>query len=504
MKSDETIKRISDITEEINKLPKGYISQKTVKGKVYFYHQWSENGVKKSRFLPDCELGQMKKQLNRRKELQEELKTLKSVENELFANTSKSNNCDYLLMHKRIPVVELKLDEKNGFISKVGNIYNPEHIPLGVSIYNGSASRAELNEWWIDRAIPESRFGIRDALDTLEIKSASLLLSRSNGLSLSDQYWICPKDSDITWDNVNFFRNDFSDDIGDVLFGSAKKSDVFDFSSPDNTSDGNLRKRWKIIEGDRYLIKGGSNPFRQQPYNEVIATEIMKRLGVKCVPYSVTWDNGAPYSVCKDFIGENTELIPAWRIIKTQKQPNNISMYQHFLNCAEKLGIPGVQNFLDEMITVDYIIANEDRHLNNFGAVRNAETLEWTGMAPIYDSGSSLGYDKTVAMMSNSNEITCKPFKKHHEEQLKLVSSFEWVDFAALEGVGDMIKEVLSDKRAAEYLGENRINVIANLTESRIIHIRQLALDHTRKQQINYKDEIEKNIAASYGQSISL
>ncbi len=41
------------------------------------------------------------------------------------------------------------------------------------------------------------------------------------------------------------------------------------------------------------------------------------------------------------------------------------------------------------MIVLDYIIANEDRHLNNFGLLRNAETLEWYGFAPIYDSGSS-------------------------------------------------------------------------------------------------------------------
>ncbi len=34
------------------------------------------------------------------------------------------------------------------------------------------------------------------------------------------------------------------------------------------------------------------------------------------------------------------------------------------------------------MIVLDYLIANEDRHLNNFGVIRNAETLEWLGFAP--------------------------------------------------------------------------------------------------------------------------
>ena len=173
-------------------------------------------------------------------------------------------------------------------------------------------------------------------------------------------------------------------------------------------------------------------------------------------------------------------------------------MYQHFVDCADTLGIPGVREFLDRMIVLDYIIANEDRHLNNFGAIRNAETLEWLGMAPIYDSGSSLGYDKSVPMMRDGSEVICKPFKKHHEEQLKLVSSFDWIDFSALIGVGKMITEILSDENAKDYMEENRIRVIAELTERRIKNLEALANSKTRKQTITTDDEVGKNIAASY------
>ena len=49
------------------------------------------------------------------------------------------------------------------------------------------------------------------------------------------------------------------------------------------------------------------------------------------------------------------------------------------------------------MIVLDYLIVNEDRHQNNFGVVRNAETLEYLGAAPIYDSGTSLWFDKPPA-----------------------------------------------------------------------------------------------------------
>ena len=64
------------------------------------------------------------------------------------------------------------------------------------------------------------------------------------------------------------------------------------------------------------------------------------------------------------------------------------------------------------MIVVDFIIANEDRHLNNFGLVRNANTLEWIGVAPIFDSGSSLGYDKVTPNMDKQSLIVLQAVQK--------------------------------------------------------------------------------------------
>ena len=401
-------------------------------------------------------------------------------------------------MHKRIPVAEIEVDNAAGFILKIYKIYAPEHLPVGVPFKDGAADRAALNDWWTDRSIPASRSGIREALETLQIPSTKMLLVRCYGLSLSDQYWICPDGSGLNWDKVNFFDNDFSDDIGDILFGGKRKTGALNFSTPDSTSDGNLKKRWKIINGKRCLIKGGSNPFRQQPFNEVIAAKIMERLNIPHIPYTLMWDNGAPYSVCEDFIDEATELIPAWRILQTKKKSNNTSAYTHFKECCEALGIKGVVPFLDRMIVLDYIIANEDRHLNNFGAIRNAETLEWIGMAPIYDSGSSFGYDKIPAKIRSGRDVVCKPFKNHHSEQLKLVSDFGWIDFESLSDVGEVIKEVLSSDGAEEYIDDSRINAINDGVEKRIETLRQLALSEHPVQTDTAEDDVAEDIAEDY------
>lgn len=378
-------------------------------------------------------------------------------------------------------------------------------MPVGITLRKGVCDRKELNDWWTDRSIPASRSGIREALETLNIGNTKMLLVRCFGLSLSDQYWIKPENSELTWDTVNFFDNAFSDDMGDVLFGQLQKGAEFDFSSPDNTSDGCLKKRWKIIGGKRSLIKGGSNPFRQQPFNEVIASQIMDRLGIDHVPYSVIWSDGAPYSVCEDFVTADTELVSAWRILHTQKQDNSTSRYQHFVNCCKALGAPDIVSALDRMIVLDFIIANEDRHLNNFGLLRNAETLEWIGMAPVFDSGSSLGYDKVAAQIRAGRDITCKPFKKHHAEQLKLVSSFEWIDFDRLKDVGKIITDVLSTEQAKELIDENRISAIAEATERRIQSLEAFAMVHdTPVSTDSTEDDVEVDVAEDYTPKIGM
>ena len=401
-------------------------------------------------------------------------------------------------MHKNTRVLSMELDSATGLIRKTGALYSPEHLPPGIPVRHGTADRGLLNEWWTDRSIPASRSGIREALETMGLANTGALLVRCYGLSLSDQYWICPEDSGLTWDRINFFDHDFSDDIGDVLFGAEKKADRLDFSSPDNTSDGNLKKRWKIIDGIRCLVKGGSNPFRQQPFNEVIASEIMARLDIPHIPYTVTWSKGVPYSVCENFVTRDTELIPAWRILRTQKKNNSVSVYQHFISCCESLGITDPVLFLDRMLTLDYIIANEDRHFNNFGVLRDAETLRWLGFAPIY----ALGYDKMPAQIRSGKEVVCKPFKNHHEEQLRLVSDFSWINFDRLTDVPDLITDILSADGADEYVGKDRISAISDSVARRIQKLAAMASGHAPAQigpaPASTRDDVETNIAAKY------
>ena len=103
----------------------------------------------------------------------------------------------YTLMHKKIPVVELTLDDTSCVIIDIKKVMNPEHLPVGVTVKNNVVDKVALTRWWRRRAIPASRDGLRQALDELDIALPEILLEKCYGLSLSDQYWICPEGSDL-------------------------------------------------------------------------------------------------------------------------------------------------------------------------------------------------------------------------------------------------------------------------------------------------------------------
>lgn len=408
---------------------------------------------------------------------------------------------NYTLMHKNIRVADIEIDEDTGVIIRIGDIYAKEHLPAGVPFcHNGTIDRAALNKWWTGRSIPESRMGINDALETLGIYNTELLLTKCLGLSLSDHYWVRPADSDMTWESVNFFDNEFSDDIGDVLFGLDGKSIGFNYSSPDNTSDGNLQKRWKIIDGKRCLLKSGSAPFRQQPINEVIASIILDKFGIDHIPYNLTWIDDKPYSVCENFVSKNTELVSAARLMQIRPKANDENGYLHFVNVCSELGIDIVP-MLDRMIVFDYIIANEDRHFGNFGLLRDPNTLEWIGAAPVFDNGTSLWFDKLTSQIPLA-DIICKPFKKTHGEQLKLISDISWLDLSKLNGIEDEISEILSDDKIRKFIDDDRANMIVSQIRKRIDRLFEIVMTQKSSQDMSSDGDVDEAEAASYGLTI--
>lgn len=392
----------------------------------------------------------------------------------------------YILMHREIEVAEIELDELS-HITNIYEVYAEEHFPVGTLGKHG-VDKTMLAKWWAKRSIPASRSGIRETLDLLHMSVPQELLAKCYGLSLSDQYWISPKDKPLMWKEINFFDHDFSEDVGNLLFGYGEFSDSMSLISPDNTSDGQLIKKWKIADGKRVLIKGGSNPYQQEPLCEVIASQIAERLCIPHTKYTLLWEHEKPFSVCQDFITSETELVSAYHIMQSRKKPNDLSDYEFYLSCVEQLGVKNIREQTEKMVVLDFLIGNEDRHFNNFGLIRNAVTLERIGVAPIFDCGTSLWYNTQESLIKPlSPNLPAKPFKKTHREQIKLVKDFSWIDLKALDGMKEEIEEILSQ---SPYISRERRAVLCDAFCQRAELLGEIANEHTIKEDILQENDM--------------
>lgn len=392
----------------------------------------------------------------------------------------------YILMHREIEVAEIELDELS-HITNIYEVYAEKHFPVGTLGKHG-VDKTMLAKWWAKRSIPASRSGLRETLDLLHMSVPQELLAKCYGLSLSDQYWISPKDKPLMWKEINFFDHDFSEDVGNLLFGYGEFSDSMSLISPDNTSDGQLIKKWKIADGKRVLIKGGSNPYQQEPLCEVIASGIAERLCIPHTKYTLLWEHEKPFSVCQDFITSETELVSAYHIMQSRKKPNDLSDYEFYLNCAEQLGVKNIREQTEKMIVLDFLIGNEDRHFNNFGLIRNAVTLEWIGVAPIFDCGTSLWYNTQESLIKPlSPNLPAKPFKKTHREQIKLVKDFSWLDMKKLKGMEEEMEEILSQ---SPYISRERRTVLCDAFCQRAELLGEIANEHTIKEDISQENDM--------------
>ena len=384
----------------------------------------------------------------------------------------------FVLMNKNTPVLAFEYDFEAHIATRITRVDNPEFAPMGMADQHGDISRKELNYWWRHRAIPASRAQIGRLLDNLRLESTLELAEKSFGLSLSDRYWINDEADPKRWEDVNFFDNEFSDDLGFLTLGqdSGGSSPTpldygsINLSSPNSTLGGDLLKKWKIVDGRRVLLKAGVGAFNQEPYNEVAATELHQRLMEpdEFTPYRLFEDARRVYCACDNLLGPDEELVSAWDVIRNVKQPNNLSDMRFLVKRYVDLGLSEdyVLEQLAKMFACDFVLANRDRHYRNFGIVRNVETLEVTRIAPVFDTGSCLWSNAELLDAPIDFEYMAKPFKLNGmrpADQVRLFEScFGWFDPASLEGYPERVAEILSAN--------------PNITEHRIATVK----DHVR------------------------
>jgi hypothetical protein len=199
----------------------------------------------------------------------------------------------------------------------------------------------------------------------------------------------------------------------------------------------------------------------QEPFNEQIASIIMDEFKLDHVHYALKRTKDTiPYSECKTMSDTNNEFINAQWVLNS-KYNENKPLYEHYIDVCIEHNIADAKNSVDAMLAIDFFIGNEDRHRGNFGIIRNANTLDWVKIAPIFDNGNSLFYDKENASYDDWGLDTMgKAFGDSNRLQLTLIAYPEWYNSIKGNNMIDIIVEVLNNN---ERLPKANIDKIAKI-----------------------------------------
>jgi hypothetical protein len=387
----------------------------------------------------------------------------------------------HILKHKNINSAYLWIE--NGQVLDVNEIKNPEHLPYKHTEDIGKNVKL-LNNWIAKRGIPFSREDYDLIADKYKVKDLRELTILSSGLNLTDHFWLCDVNKEKKWEEVNFLENKFSVRIGEILPELTEKYE--EFINPDFSSNGRLKKFWAIDGEKRILCKDGSGDIRQEPFNEKIASAIASELGISNVEYNLgKSNNGTYYSKCECMINKDLEFVNAFIVYLDGKNSGN--RYEDYIDICNKKGISNAKEEVNKMVILDYIIRNTDRHVGNFGILRNSENLKWERIAPVFDNGNSFWYNaQGLKFIDGKTNSQSRSFKKYNEENILLVDNIKWFDKNKLANIPELMFDVL---KRNNNLDSERIIKIVDGYKYRIDNVESLFKESKRKINVGRKDK---------------
>lgn len=262
-------------------------------------------------------------------------------------------------------------------------------------------------------------FGI---LQLNDIDTRVSICERTKGVSIQDSYWIKYDSSSDCFDDVNIRRNHFKEIVDISLYGRYPTTTI-NMVCPELTTQGLFRKAWVREEDELYLLKSDKHINNVNTRMEVLASKIIDCFGnkINSVEYNGrlrnTKDGKLYVDKCKNFIDNSYSFVEAWELIEYCSR-SNISFINDILGYSKEASSIGV---------LDFIIANTDRHTQNYGFLMDNNTGKLVGLAPLFDFNCALVSDifgkdvsDTLSQMFNSN-ITIRQIADLYKPYCRLI-----------------------------------------------------------------------------------
>lgn len=307
-------------------------------------------------------------------------------------------------------------------------------------------SEKSLYHWLVHRTIPSDRLFYNELLSNWNINPEYVfyikaVLDISKGVSMTDSYWVSPKDSEITYSDINPYAGKFDVRISRAALTGQKIENIASIFpvSPEFTLNGMLPKCWRYEKGKVYLYKRGTwgtEPSGYEPYSEYYASKLATCMGINHVDYNITVFENVLCSVCESFTSMDKAYIPISRLPSFRQFGEINTVIKKYKEIDKENGNTIFTDALSDMFVFDAVIANPDRHYGNFGVIVNNRTNKIERPAPLFDFGMSLLAGEQLCAGRKFNNITPAAYKnfmsyasvfatKRHVEMLERAVEFK-------------------------------------------------------------------------------
>lgn len=302
----------------------------------------------------------------------------------------------YYLMNKNRKLLWFSIEKTLGSEEAIAKECFVRRLPLGFY---------DISTWLENRDYAKHKEHFSKWLKEWNMDTLSGFIDATHCLGLNDCLWVKPVNSNLTWEDVNLYQNEFSDVAEKTAFDSGLYGLQLSSTSPEFTAEGSFPKFWKREGDDIFLYKAGQTGAANvglEPYAEYISSNIAKQIAEqKVVDYDLNMYKSRLCSKCKMFTQEDVGFVPAYKVLDSNRKytiANILSIFKEF----------GFERECAEMFFIDSVVFNQDRHLGNFGFLVNNDSFEITGFAPLFDFN--------ISMLCNAMDVDLDNPNKYFDE----------------------------------------------------------------------------------------
>jgi hypothetical protein len=428
---------IKNIIEQLQLLPKGYISKKVIKGNDYYYLQFIENGKIVSKYIRHVDLPEIEKQIEKRKELERLLKKFKN--NHVFSLSVNSKSLTGYLMNED----KICAKFKNGSLVYI----NEKTAPLYIKRTRDIASF--LSNRILDLSRPNARILLKQL--GIDEKKEEYIALYAHGATIQDHYWFKALGSSKKYNDIRF-DSDLYADI--ALKGKIMQLKGLGSPSPEFTNIGSFEKCWRKIDGKWWLYKAGKE---DEIFSEYFVYKLAKNLGLPVAEYELDGE----YIRSLNF-ADKYNFEPMFALAADNEN------YDYIFQILFEINKEIAKQYI-LLLWFDAIVYNLDRHNQNYGLMRDRTSGKIISLSPNFDNNLALlAYNKTLDQLPEKEQFL-NSFIKFIERNFEAKKLYIEIEFPLL--TKDIIENIFDEipiKKDKEKIASFILNRFKYLSKRRV------------------------------------